>query len=127
VIFPEDMYEVTEVSSDKRDVLVDRAVMKITDKAADEKESLKNYIEKVIRTRRGRYAAYGADFGIELGSTPDAAELDAAVKEALMQDERILNVHSVSLERDGERANAVFSVKTVYGDMEMKAISEDIE
>lgn len=88
-------------------------------------EAVEQAILKIIMTERYQYIIYGWNYGIELRDlfgepmTYVCPELKRRIKEALLQDDRILEVGD--FEFDFPRKGTVhvsFRVRTVYGDLE---------
>lgn len=90
----------------------------------DEQEAMKQAIYKILNTERYSYSIYSWNYGIELkdlfGKPKNfcKSELKRRIKEALMQDERILDVNAFSFEDKKRRELAVtFTANTIYGDV----------
>ena len=90
----------------------------------DEQEAMKQAIYKILNTERYSYPIYSWNYGIELKDLfgkPKSfckSEIKRRVKEALLQDERILEVSAFSFEDKKRRELAVtFTVKTIYGEI----------
>lgn len=90
----------------------------------DEQEAMKQAIYKILNTERYNYPIYSWNYGIELKDLfgkPKSfckSEIKRRVKEALLQDERILEVSAFSFEDKKRRELAVtFTVKTIYGEI----------
>lgn len=90
----------------------------------DEQEAMKQAIYKILNTERYSYSIYSWNYGIELkdlfGKPKNfcKSELKRRIKEALIQDERILDVNAFSFEDKKRRELAVtFTANTVYGDV----------
>jgi phage baseplate assembly protein W len=87
----------------------------------DEQEAMKQAIYKILNTERYSYPIYSWNYGIELKDLfgkPKSfckSEIKRRVKEALLQDERILEVSAFSFEDKKRRELAVtFTAKTIY-------------
>lgn len=92
--------------------------------STDEQEAMKQAIYKILNTERYSYSIYSWNYGIELkdlfGKSKNfcKSEIKRRVKEALIQDDRILDVNAFSFEDRKRRELAVtFTVVTVYGDI----------
>lgn len=91
-------------------------------------------IRKILMTERYKNLAYSEDYGCEIKDVMMSnentdlflkAEIPSLIKDALMEDDRILDVGNFKLER---MANAVdslhvlFDVSTIYGDASMEEV-----
>lgn len=91
---------------------------------ADELDAMKQAVYKILNTERYQYLMYSWDYGIELQDLYGEPmpyvipELERRVKEALLQDERILEVSDFSFEVLGNELRVEFVVKTIYGEFE---------
>lgn len=92
--------------------------------STDEQEAMKQAIYKILNTERYSYPIYSWNYGIELKDLfgkPKSfckSEIKRRVKEALLQDERILEVSAFSFEDKKRRELAVtFTAKTIYGEI----------
>ena len=90
----------------------------------DEQEAMKQAIYKILNTERYSYSIYSWNYGIELKDLfgkPKSfckSELKRRIKEALIQDNRILDVNAFSFEDKKRRELAViFTANTIYGDV----------
>lgn len=90
----------------------------------DEQEAMKQAIYKILNTERYSYSIYSWNYGIELkdlfGKPKNfcKSELKRRIKEALIQDDRILDVNAFSFEDKKRRELAViFTANTIYGDV----------
>ena len=90
----------------------------------DEQEAMKQAIYKILNTERYNYPIYSWNYGIEfkdLFGKPKSfckSEIKRRVKEALLQDERILEVSAFSFEDKKRRELVViFTAKTIYGEI----------
>ena len=90
----------------------------------DEQEAMKQAIYKILNTERYSYSIYSWNYGIELkdlfGKPKNfcKSELKRRIKEALIQDERILDVNAFSFEDKKRRElAATFTANTIYGDV----------
>lgn len=90
----------------------------------DEQEAMKQAIYKILNTERYNYPIYSWNYGIELKDLfgkPKSfckSEIKRRVKEALLQDERILEVSAFSFEDKKRRELVViFTAKTIYGEI----------
>ncbi len=91
----------------------------------EENEALRVWIYKALRTPRGRYLAYGGDFGCEIediiGGKTSAAlkkiELERVVIEGLLRNPYIVAVREIEIEIVDGWARGSMIVDTVYGEM----------
>lgn len=93
----------------------------------DGREAIKQSLLLILQTEREEFEIYSGDYGIELmdliGQTPPLVyvNLEQAIKEALMQDDRVEDVENFSFERLEKHAVAVkFTVTTIEGDIDME-------
>lgn len=93
---------------------------------ADKIEAMKQAIYKILNTERYQYVIYSWNYGIELkdliGKPKNycKVEIKRRVKEALVQDERILDVDAFSFENKKRRELAVtFTASTIFGNIEI--------
>ncbi|UNK17643.1 DUF2634 domain-containing protein [Paenibacillus sp. N3/727] len=88
--------------------------------------AIKQAVVKILQTRRFEHLIYSSDYGQELdaviGRDPlwAYAEIERHIKEALLQDDRILSVDDMNIAFAGEQAMAEFTVRSVYGAFDMK-------
>ncbi|MGM1048646.1 MAG: DUF2634 domain-containing protein [Bacillota bacterium] len=88
--------------------------------------AIKQAVVKMLQTRRFEHLIYSSDYGQELdaviGRDPlwAYAEIERHIKEALLQDDRILSVEDMNITFAGEEAMAEFTVRSVYGAFDMK-------
>lgn len=94
---------------------------------ADKIEAMKQAIYKILNTERYQYVIYSWNYGIELkdliGKPKNycKVEIKRRVKEALAQDERILDVDAFSFEDKKRRELAVtFTASTIFGNIEIE-------
>lgn len=97
----------------------------------DKIEAMKQAIYKILNTERYQYAIYSWNYGIELkdliGKPKNycKVEIKRRIKEALAQDERILDVDAFSFEDKKRRELAVtFTASTIFGNIEIE--KEDV-
>ena len=93
----------------------------------DKREAMKQAIYKILNTERYQYPIYSWNYGIELkdliGKPKNycKVEIKRRVKEALTQDERILDVDAFSFEDKKRRELAVtFTASTIFGNIEIE-------
>lgn len=91
-------------------------------------EAVKQAIYKILNTQRYKYLIYSFDYGIELDdligeSIPFVcAELPLRIEEALLQDDRIMEISDFTFKVEGNKVHTEFTVSTIYGD-----ITEELE
>ena len=90
----------------------------------DNQEAMKQAIYKIIRTERYQHRIYSWNYGIELEDLFGMpieyceVELERRIAEALLQDNRIIAVHSFEFEEVKERGTVYiksFIANTVFG------------
>ena len=89
----------------------------------DELEALKQRIYKVLATERYEYPIYSFSYGIAwkelIGEERPfvRAEMKRMIEEALLRDNRILEVDGFRFEFSGDRCFCSFDVLSVYGEV----------
>ncbi len=90
---------------------------------ADKLEAMKQVVFKILSTERYKYKIYSWDYGVELenlfGKPVDyvVPELRRRIRDALIQDERIIEVDEFDFDTSKCSVVAVnFTVHTIYGD-----------
>lgn len=90
----------------------------------DQLEAMKQAIFKIINTERYKYLIYGWNYGIELADLFGEAvsyvcpELERRITEALLADDRILNVKDFEFDYPKRHVvHVAFSVETVFGEV----------
>ncbi len=88
-------------------------------------EAIKQAVYLILNTERFEYIIYSWDYGVELydlfGEPIDfvKSELKRVIKEALEQDERIIDVNDFVFEvRKKNILNVKFTVNSIFGDFE---------
>lgn len=90
----------------------------------DELEAMKQAIYHIINTERYQHLIYSWNYGIELADLfgkPVSycfSEIKRRIKEALLQDERITDVHSFELSHIGGDVLCKFVTETIFGKIE---------
>ena len=87
------------------------------------RESLKQWIEKILRTQLGAYAmytSYGSNINdLVLGSAYNAdftdTELKREIEDALLKNDDILSVDRIEITRNRKSLSVDISTTTVYG------------
>ncbi len=87
-------------------------------------EAVKQAVAKALQTERFQYPAYGWDYGAELGSllgetlAVAEAEAERMISEALLADDRILEVVDFWTEAAADgMLRAGFTVRSIFGDL----------
>lgn len=94
----------------------------------DEIEAVKQAIHLILNIERYQHLIYSWNYGIELsdliGQPKEYAksEIKRRIKEALMQDDRVLGVDAFVFEESRNSMHVTFSVDTIFG--EVKADKE---
>lgn len=89
----------------------------------DEREAMKQAVNKILQTERYRYAIYDWNYGIELEElygknvTYVIPELKKRVEEALLSDDRVTAVTDFSFQQEKGSVTAEFVVHTIFGEM----------
>lgn len=99
-------------------------------KMAVGKERIKNRVEKILRTQKGRYKIYnGTGYGANIedlfvGKTYTRdyiqSEIKREITETLTSYSDIVSVDEFTMELDGSRLEISFTVNSVYGFMDIK-------
>ncbi|MCC8435488.1 DUF2634 domain-containing protein [Brevibacillus sp. M2.1A] len=88
-------------------------------------EAVKQAVFIILETQRFQYLIYSFDFGSELegliGKSPlfVQSEIRRLIKEALLQDERVIDVQNVTFQTEGDSMLVEFTVVSVFGDFTM--------
>lgn len=95
----------------------------------DEVESIKQAIFMILNTERYDYLIYSWDYGVELkdlyGEPVSFAcpEIERRISEALMMDERIVDVNSFDFDYSEKGIiHVTFTVDTLYGDIQEETV-----
>ena len=96
---------------------------------AEGAEALKIWIEKILKTEKGKfkiYDEYGADiFGLINSDHPQVfiqAEIQAEIQEALLKNTDILSVENFTFNREKRTLTVNFDVNSIYGTTEQEVI-----
>lgn len=85
-------------------------------------EAMEQAIYKIVHTVRFEHAIYSADYGFEpaigMSSLFARIELERRIREALLQDRRIVAVEQFQFSGTGDSARVDFVVQTVFGSLE---------
>jgi len=89
-------------------------------------DAVRQTVFKVLQTDRFWYDVYSFDYGHELtrllGNSPEFVQSEATrmLSEALLQDDRIQAVQSVTVDITGDQMTLKFTVVTKYGSFEQE-------
>jgi hypothetical protein len=87
----------------------------------DEVDALIQTIYFILNTERYKYIIYSWDYGVELFDlfgkqmTYVISEVERRITEALIQDDRILEVTNFEFESKGHKLSVTFDVISIYG------------
>ena len=87
-------------------------------------EALRQAVFLLLQTERGRWPIFSAGFGVDLlGLVGQPAayvipEAERRLREALLQDDRVLGVEEFRFARQGRSLAVSFLVRSVYGDLQ---------
>ena len=87
-------------------------------------EDIAQAVYKILNTERYRYPIYSWDYGFEsedlygMDAEYVMSELPLRIKDALMTDERILEVKKFTMKRNGANISCKFTVKTKNGEFD---------
>lgn len=97
----------------------------------DSKEAFRQAVYKLLNTERYDHVIYSTDYGVELRSLIGmpiyyvVPEIERRVTEAVMQDDRTVDVYGFEFDTTKRGAVGVkFHVTSIYGDVE---IEKDVE
>lgn len=86
-------------------------------------EALEQAVYKILSTERYEYLIYSPDYGFEppfmLDEVTFRSEIVRRIREALLQDDRILDVVDFEIEIDGDSATVTCTVISKYGDFKI--------
>lgn len=95
----------------------------------DNKQALRQAVEKLLHTERFMYEIYTDEYGIELqaliGESFDLveAEIGRVIKEALLADDRIVNVENIQATKlDSTSLLITFSVESIFGTLAFEEV-----
>lgn len=101
------------------------------DGMVDGLSAVQQAITKILMTERFKNIIYSDDYGSELKvllMNPDKTdalmetEIPELIKDALLIDDRILEVSNFNLDQNGNELSILFDVYTIYGDMSMEVV-----
>ncbi|MGL5715053.1 MAG: DUF2634 domain-containing protein [Paraclostridium sp.] len=90
----------------------------------DEVDALKQSIYLILNTDRFTYPIYSWNYGVELNdligqpTTYVIPILENRIKEALLQDDRILDINNFEYDIQKKTVHTKFTVNSIYGDIE---------
>lgn len=95
----------------------------------DNKQALRQAIEKLLHTERYMYEIYTDEYGIELqaliGENFDLveAEIGRIIKEALLADDRIVSVENIQATKlDSTSLLVTFSIESIFGTLAFEEV-----
>lgn len=95
----------------------------------DNKQALRQAVEKLLHTERYMYEIYTDEYGIELQSLIGAsfelveAEISRIIKEALLVDERIVEVTDITVQKlDSTSLLVSFNVQSIFGTLAFEEV-----
>ena len=95
----------------------------------DNKQALRQAVEKLLHTERYMYEIYTDEYGIELqaliGENFDLveAEIGRIIKEALLADDRIVSVENIQATKlDSTSLLITFSVESIFGTLAFEEV-----
>ncbi len=93
----------------------------------DNEEAIMQLVMKILYTERYAYVIYSSDYGVELerliGQDYDyiVSDLERTIKEALLVDDRILDIEEFEMEQTGlDTMNASFKVISILGELDFE-------
>lgn len=111
---------------------LDRANKRIIGTVTDYLKAVEQAVYLILSTERYDYAMYSWDYGIELkdlfGQIKEVVipNLINRITEALLQDDRIINVKDFKYKVVREKYSISFTVVTKYGDISIKEVEFDV-
>lgn len=95
----------------------------------DNKQALRQAVEKLLHTERFMYEIYTDEYGIELQGLIGAsfelveAEISRIIKDALLVDERIVEVTDITAQKiDSTSLLITFSVESIFGTLAFEEV-----
>lgn len=102
---------------------------KIINGMCDRQPAMVQVVDKILNTERYDYIIYSWNYGVELADLINkpinyvCAEIPHRIKEALLQDDRILSVEDFSFDTSKKGSVvASFTVHTVFGDFNTQKV-----
>lgn len=90
-------------------------------------DALRQAVSKILMTERQSYLIYGVDYGIEaerlIGKDMDfvKADIERTVKDALLQDNRIIEILNFAYEKNGDTLAVSFFINSIYGGLKIES------
>lgn len=97
---------------------------------ADGLAAIRQAVFKALHTERFTYAAYSANYGVELADLVGRPlpyvlpEIKRRITEALTWDSRISSVDGFAFEVDGSRVHCTFTVHSIHGDLQEEVTAD---
>lgn len=121
--------QVTITHAPSRTYAIDLDTGEVAGVMIDGLEAVRQFIRKAIATPRYRYRIYNESYGCEIealiGQDVSAgllqAEIPRMITEAIIYDDRILDVSEFAITRTGDALYVSFDVETIFG-----TISEEV-
>ena len=95
----------------------------------DELESIKQAVFKILQTERFENVIYDANYGVELagfiGKPKDFVknDIERTIKDALLADERILNIESFNIIDDiKDNFKIEFKINSIFGNIDFESV-----
>lgn len=95
----------------------------------DELESIKQAVFKILQTERFENVIYDANYGVELagfiGKPKDFVknDIERTIKDALLADERILNIESFNIIDDiKDNFKIEFKINSIFGNINFESV-----
>ena len=95
----------------------------------DELESIKQAVFKILQTERFENVIYDANYGVELagfiGKPKDFVknDIERTVKDALLADERILNIESFNIiDEVKDNFKIEFKINSIFGNIDFESV-----
>jgi hypothetical protein len=107
-----------------RGLLCGDTPLRVTEQRICGAEAVRQAVILILNTERCRYPIYSWDHGVEtddLFGQPVSfikPELERRVRQALMRDDRVTGVGGFVFEGDKKKLRCVFTVNTIFGDLE---------
>ncbi|WP_374020476.1 DUF2634 domain-containing protein [Paenibacillus thiaminolyticus] len=125
----EDTFEVAEASQPTRTYRIDRRTGRVAG-ITDGLDAMKQAIGKLLQTERYEHLIYSPNYGTELranlgyGAGFVQSELERAITEALMQDDRVRSVTAFEFQSAEDAMLVSFTVETTEGTVQtMKEVT----
>lgn len=89
----------------------------------DEREAMKQAVDKILQTERYRYVIYDWNYGVELEElygknvTYVIPEMKKRIEEALLADDRVTAVTDFSFQQEKGNVTVTFMVHSIFGEI----------